>query len=139
MKSSFLQRTSEFFTTRPSLLFLFDGIGAFLSGILLFLLQKIFQEKIGLPVELMYSLMAAAFMMSAYSITCYRHNQPYRPVHFLVIACLNGIYFLTLLSLFLIYGTKLHEVLQVCFLLESIVIGLLMYWEVKIANQQNNK
>jgi hypothetical protein len=133
MKSSFLQWPSKLFVTRPSLLFLFDGIGAFLSGILLFFLHKIFRKQIGLPNQLVYSLIAAAFVLSAYSITCYQLLKQYRPIYFLLIACSNGIYVLTLLTLLLIYGTKLYGVLQVCFLLESIVIGFLIYWEVKIA------
>jgi hypothetical protein len=132
MKPSFLKSASRFFATRPSLLFLIDGIGAFLSGILLFLLHKTFKEQSGLSNQLVYSLITVAFIMSAYSITCYRLIQHYRPVHFLLIACLNGSYILALLTLLLIYVTELHVVLQLCFFLESILIGLLLYWEVKI-------
>ena len=130
-----IQKTVHFFTDRPSRLFLLDSIGAILSAALLLLLHFVFQVTNGLPPLIVYALVAAALFLSAYSLTCSWLLRRCHARYLRVIALLNGTYLLTVCILLVLYCSRLHPILIICFILESVVLGFLIYLELKVTNQ----
>ncbi|MFN5363682.1 MAG: hypothetical protein ACK5B4_11440 [Bacteroidota bacterium] len=130
-----IQKAVHFFTDRPSRLFLLDGIGAILSAALLLLLHFVFQVTNGLPPLIVYALVAAALFLSAYSLTCSWLLRRCHARYLRVIALLNGTYLLTVCILLVLYCSRLHPILIICFILESVVLGFLIYLELKVTNQ----
>jgi hypothetical protein len=131
----FIQKAVHFFTDHPSRLFLLDGIGATLSAALLLLLHFVFQVTNGLPPLIVYALVAAALFLSAYSLTCSWLLRRCHARYLRVIALLNGTYLLTVCILLVLYCSRLHPILIICFILESVVLGFLIYLELKVTNQ----
>ena len=131
----FIQKAVHFFTDHPSRLFLLDGIGATLSAALLLLLHFVFQVTNGLPPLIVYALVAAALFLSAYSLTCSWLLRRCHARYLRVIALLNGTYLLTVWILLVLYCSRLHPILIICFILESVVLGFLIYLELKVTNQ----
>ena len=131
----FIQKAVHFFTDHPSRLFLLDGIGATLSAALLLLLHFVFQVTNGLPPLIVYALGAAALFLSAYSLTCSWLLRRCHARYLRVIALLNGTYLLTVCILLVLYCSRLHPILIICFILESVVLGFLIYLELKVTNQ----
>lgn len=130
-----IQKAVHFFTNRPSRLFLLDGIGAILSAALLLLLHFVFQVTNGLPPLIVYALVAAALFLSAYSLTCSWLLRRCHAHYLCGIALLNGMYLLTVWILLVLYCSRLHPILIICFILESVVLGFLIYLELKVTNQ----
>ena len=131
----FIQKAVHFFTDHPSRLFLLDGIGAILSAALLLLLHFVFQVTNGLPPLIVYALVAAALFLSAYSLTCSWLLRRCHARYLRVIALLNGTYLLTVCILLVLYCSRLHPILIICYILESVVLGFLIYLELKVTNQ----
>jgi hypothetical protein len=130
-----IHKAVNFFTNHPNRLFLLDGIGAILSAILLFILHFFFQVTTGLPQLIVYALVAAALFLSAYSLTCSWLLRRCHARYLRVIALLNGTYLLTVWILLVLYCSRLHPILIICFILESVVLGFLIYLELKVTNQ----
>jgi hypothetical protein len=106
-----------------------------LSAILLFILHFFFQVTTGLPQLIVYALVAAALFLSAYSLTCSWLLRRCHARYLRVIALLNGTYLLTVWILLVLYCSRLHPILIICFILESVVLGFLIYLELKVTNQ----
>jgi hypothetical protein len=130
-----IHKAVNFFTNHPNRLFLLDGIGAILSAILLFILHFFFQVTTGLPQLIVYSLIAAAIFLAAYSLSCSWLLRRCHARYLRVIALLNGTYLLTVWILLVLYCSRLHPILIICFILESVVLGFLIYLELKVTNQ----
>ena len=131
----FIQKAVHFFTDHPSRLFLLDGIGAILSAALLLLLHFVFQVTYGLPPLIVYALVAAAIFLSAYSLTCSWLLRRCHARYLRVIALLNGTYLLTVCILLVLYCSRLHPILIICFILESVVLGCLVCLELLVAKK----
>jgi hypothetical protein len=106
-----------------------------LSAILLFILHFFFQVTTGLPQLIVYSLIAAAIFLAAYSLACSWLLRRCHARYLRVIALLNGTYLLTVWILLVLYCSRLHPILIICFILESVVLGFLIYLELKVTNQ----
>lgn len=130
-----IHKAVNFFTNHPNRLFLLDGIGAILSAILLFILHFFFQVTTGLPQLIVYSLIAAAIFLAAYSLACSWLMKRYPARYLHGIAYLNGIYLLIVLMLLVQYYSRLHPFLFICFLLESLVLGCLICLEFTVAKR----
>lgn len=130
-----IQKAVHFFTDRPSRLFLLDGIGAILSAALLLILHFVFQVTNGLPPLIVYALVAAALFLSAYSLTCSWLLRRCHAHYLRGIALLNGMYLLTVWILLVLYCSRLHPILIIYFILESVVLGCLVCLELLVAKK----
>jgi hypothetical protein len=121
------------FRSRPSKLFLIDGIGAFITSFTLGIVFTNIQELIGMPKKILIPLALAAFVFFLYSISCFlfvKHN--WRP--FLkVIAITNFLYCLATAVLITLLFDQLTAAGRIYFIGEIAIIGVLIFIEISVS------
>ncbi|MBL7727921.1 MAG: hypothetical protein JNM68_09550 [Dinghuibacter sp.] len=114
---------------------LIDSCGALLSGISLLVVPQ-FENWLGIPRNLAYSLAPIPFIFCINSFLCYRYgNNKWKQLLF-VVAVANLLYCLFTL---LIASQKSSTITTagVCyFIAESIVVGILSFTELRIATRR---
>ncbi|NNF32476.1 MAG: hypothetical protein HKN68_00095 [Saprospiraceae bacterium] len=115
-------------------LFLFDGIGAIVSALLLGIVLVQFNRYIGMPSNVLYMLASVAVVLSMYSITCYiKRVKNWK-------TCLKGISILNLLycmltAMMVYYNWDQIKTLGVTyFTIEIILIIGIAVFELRIAS-----
>lgn len=129
-----LQSTIQFFSTRPRLLFLLDGLGAAATTIALLFVLRPFEQYIGMPIEILTKLSVLGFVFCVYSIGCYfflkRNWSPFLSI----IACCNLLYCVATITLLYLNYSSLTRLGMSYFLVEIVIIGLIVYIEFRVAN-----
>lgn len=126
------QKLVNGFRVQPRKLFLIDGAGALLTAAMNILLIR-FEEYIGMPVGMLYYLLAAAFTFAFFSFTCYCTNPANPSLPLKIIAIANALYCLTTLLLVLVFYERLRIIGLAYFSVEIVVITLLVGVEWTIA------
>lgn len=88
---------------RPPGIFLLDGSGALISAFSLGILLPLFQEFIGMPLEILWILAGIAALFALYSLTCYRAAGDKWKRLLTLIAIANGAYAILSLALVVIH------------------------------------
>ncbi len=108
-------------------IFLIDSLGAFLSSLFSMILVTYFEEKIGMPAGVLYSLAVMAFAYSLYSLFCFLTNK--EALFLKVILIANALYFLLVIGLIFLFYQNLTTLGLIYFVLESVVMGSLIVYE----------
>lgn len=125
--SSLLQRL----TTNPKKLFLIDGIGALVSIFFLGVVLVWLDDKIGMPINVLYILASLPIFFAIYSFCCYfLLKSNWRP-YLKGIAILNLMYCLLTIGLLFFYDHNLTFLGWTYFILELLVIVIIAGIELK--------
>jgi len=120
------------FIAMPRSIFLIDGLGAFLSGLLLLLLAY-FEDVFGMPQPVLYRLLPITALFTVYSLGCYALNPSRWPRYLVAIAVANLLYACLTGVLLVYYFTRLTTLGITYFLVEIVVIGFLAGFELWLA------
>lgn len=113
-------------------IFLIDGLGAMLSALLTGVVLTYFNEYIGMPQEVLFPFAAVACLFTVYSLSCH-FKTPANWRSFLVfIAISNTIYCLVSVGFVIYHFENLTTFGRAYFFLEIIVIGLLVFTELRL-------
>ncbi len=134
-----LQSTIQFFSTRPRLLFLLDGLGAAATTIALLFVLRPFGHYIGMPIDIVNNLSVLGFVFCVYSIGCYfllkRNWSPFLSI----IAYCNLLYCVATITLLFLNYNSLTRLGISYFILEIAIIGLIVFIEFRVANALKGK
>lgn len=122
------QKLVNGFRVQPRKLFLIDGAGALLTAAMNILLIR-FEEYIGMPVGMLYYLLAAAFTFAFFSFICYCTNPANPSLPLKIVAIANALYCLTTLLLMLVFYERLRIIGLAYFSVEIVVMTLLIGME----------
>lgn len=114
-------------------IFLFDGLGALLSALLTGVVLMYFNDSFGMPQEVLIPLAGVACLFAIYSLACH-FNAPAKWQPFLrFIAISNTIYCLVSIGFMVYHFEQLTSLGITYFVLEAVVIGTLVFIELKLA------
>lgn len=120
---------------KPRFLFLIDGIGAFATAFLLYVVLRTFNVYIGMPPHVLMNLSVIAIIFSIYSFSCFLFLKNRWKMFLIVIGIANLFYcFLTGLLVFHYYPL-LTALGVVYFSGEMLIILALVYLELKAAGK----
>ena len=115
----------------PKRIFLIDGIGAFVSAIMLGIVLIRYNDFIGMPKNVLYILAGLAGIFALYSFTNYFQLRRNWKQYLKGIAIANFLYCCLTLGCVLYYWRLLTGLGLLYFILEMIVISLLVVLELK--------
>lgn len=131
------QKLVNGFRVRPRKLLLIDGAGALFTAAMNILLIR-FEEYIGMPIGMLYYLLAAAITFAFISFACYSTNPANPSPPLKIIAIANTLYCLTTLLLVFVFYERLSIIGLIYFSAEIVVIALLIWVEWKTSNTIRN-
>ncbi|NOS55771.1 MAG: hypothetical protein HOP37_05870 [Cyclobacteriaceae bacterium] len=124
---------------KPKTIFLVDGLGAFATASILFVMQWRFQEYFGMPQEILSVLSMIAVAFAVYSISCFFFQSRNWRIFLKTIMTANLLYCCLTTGLVIYYYSTLTILGLTYFLAEISVIAGLVYIEfqtLKIGNQK---
>jgi hypothetical protein len=126
-------------TQNPKKLFLIDGLGAFLTAFILFVILRTFNEYIGMPKYILTLLSIIALVFCVYSFSCFFFLNKNRKPFLLINSIANMLYCCLTLGLIIYYFPQLTILGLTYFLLEILVIGGLVYAEIFLLQTQSSE
>ena len=117
----------------PKKIFLIDGLGAFLTAFLLFIMSRMLNEYVGMPKVILSILSTIAFFFRLYSLYCsfFLSNKRWYPfLRAIIIA--NLLYSYLTLGLVIYNYSRLTILGATYFLLEIAVISILVFLEINV-------
>lgn len=127
------------FIRKPKTIFLVDGLGAFATASILFLIQWRFQDHFGMPSEILSLLSLIAFAFAIYSISCLLFLNGNWRIFLKAIMTANLLYCCLTTGLVIDYYSTLTTVGLTYFLAEIAVIAGLFYIELQGLKLRGNK
>ena len=127
------------FIIKPKAIFLVDGLGAFATASILFLVQWKFQEYFGMPPQILSVLSIIAFAFALYSISCFLFLNMQWRIFLKTILTANLLYCCLTIGLVINYHSIVTNIGRAYFLVEVAVIAALVYIEfqtLKLGNQK---
>lgn len=124
---------------KPKTIFLVDGLGAFATASILFLVQWRFQEYFGMPREVLSLLSMIAFIFAVYSISCFLFLNKNWRIFLKAIITANLLYCCLTTGLVIFYYSTLAILGLTYFLAEIAVIVGLVYIEFQTLKIGNKK
>jgi len=123
----------RFLSSKPRWVFLLDGCGALITGILLVYLLAPFERHFGMPVEVVRPLAYVAGGFAVYSLSCWalvpkvaaRHHR----VLLSIIALANSAYCVTTLAMVFAYRARITPLGVAYFVGESLIVGAIVALE----------
>lgn len=112
--------------SNPKKLFLIDGVGAMLSAFLLAGVLPMFEDRIGLPLDMLYSLSILPFIYSLYSLSCSFFVTRNWKFFFRIIAIANLFYCCVTIVVMILFFPQLTFIGLIYFVLELIVVACLV-------------
>jgi hypothetical protein len=134
-----MPKISAQFARKPKTIFLVDGLGAFLTSSILFLMVMKFQKYLGIPSEVLFLLSVIAFVFSTYSILCLLLLKENWGIFLKAIIIANLLYCFLSTGLVIYYRSELTSVGLTYFLVEIGVIVGLVFVEFQILKLINQK
>lgn len=126
-------------TLNPKKIFLIDGMGAFVTGSILFLARWKFYEYFGMPLEILSILSITAYVFAVYSLSCFlfltKNWQPFLKS----ISIANLLYCCITMGLVFYCHSKLTTLGLTYFIAEIVVIVALVFIEVQTLMLSNLK
>lgn len=124
---------------KPKTIFLVDGLGAFSTASILFLVQWQFLEYFGMPQEILSVLSMIAVAFAVYSISCFLFLNKNWRIFLKTIMLANFLYCCLTTGLVIYYYSTLTIVGLTYFLAEIAVIAGLVYIEFQTLKMGNQK
>ena len=114
-------------------IFLFDGIGAIVSVIILAVILPAIQPVIGMPMHILYSLAIIPAIFAPYSLSCFLWIDHRNRNWLKAIICGNSFYCVLTLSLLVLYRKEITSWGILYFICEALVLAVLIWLEKNIA------
>jgi cobalamin biosynthesis protein CobD/CbiB len=124
--------------SNPRRLFLLDGLGAFLTGLLLLAIGANFEPVFGVPKRVVYPLAIIAFLFFMYSGSCFLAVKRWRP-YLTGIALANLSYCAASIAVLFYHRQHVTILGWGYFLTESAVVGSLVAIELAAVSQFGNR
>ncbi|MGJ3235773.1 hypothetical protein [Marivirga sp.] len=123
---------------RPTKIFLLDSLGALLTTILIGVVLTNFQEYIGMPLDILFTLAGVALIFCVYSISCFVFLKKNWKPFLKAIAIANLLYCLATTVLIITFYPQLTILGLLYFIGEIIVIVVLVYFEFLVWHKTKN-
>lgn len=121
----------------PQKIFLLDAIGAIITALILGIVFTTFQEYIGMPREILISLSLIAVVFCTYSFSCFFFLKSIWKPYLKAIAIANLLYCIITTVLIITLFHQLTFLGLLYFMGEIIVIGVLVYFEFSVLNNNS--
>ena len=127
---------------KPPILFLTDGIGAFITAFMLFVVLRNLDDYFTMPSTILAFLSGCAALLFIYSSMCFFLLKSNYKKFIRIIIIANALYCFLTLTLLIIYYSSLKHLDIIYFVGEIIIVSLLVFVEYKtlrlISNENNN-
>jgi len=134
-----IKSTADYFSRNPGTLFLLDGFGAALTTFSLFFVLRHYYDYFGMPVNILTYLSVIGFIYCAYSTSCYLLLKDCWTPYLRTIGIANFLYCILTMTLLYTYYNGLTRIGLTYFLAEILIIVLLVYIELRVANMLRAK
>lgn len=126
-------------TLKPKIVFLIDGLGAFLTVLFLNSILKTFNEYFGMPLKTLTLLSIIALIFAIYSLSCFvfSDNNSQKLLRPIIVA--NLTYCILTIGLVIYFYSKLTTVCISYFVGEILIISGLIYIEIKTLKVCNQR
>jgi hypothetical protein len=128
-----MNRMVKYFTEKPRVLFLIDGLGALTTAFFLFVLMREFNSYFGMPEAVLTNLAVIAFCFCLYSMACFLFLKGSKAIFMRLIGIANLLYCVLTLGLVIQNFSLLTGVAIVYFISEMFIICTLGYIELLVA------
>lgn len=123
----------------PRRMFLIDGLGALVSAFFLGCILVRWEKMFGMPVFVLNYLAIAAVFLAVFSVTCFVRT-PKKPRFYLrFIAVVNFVYCCISAVCVIVYFDYLTVSGVLYFVGEIVILGLLIFTELKVAGGERGK
>lgn len=126
------------FSEQPKKLFLLDGFGALSTSILIGVVLTQLSSLIGLTKIILFQLAVIAILFALYSFSCYLFLKQVKPVLLKIIGYANLLYCGLTFLIILFNYRQLQPLGYVYFFAEVVIIFILSYIELLVANNLKN-
>ena len=123
---------------QPKAIFLIDGLGAFLSAAMLFIIFKFFVGAFGLDANILRLLSAIAFVMSCFSLAVYFLVKDNLPFLLRTIGIINLVYCFLTVAIAFIHFSQIIILAVIYFFVELVLIVFLAILELKTGSVVKN-
>lgn len=129
--SGHIKKNIKGLTLKPKIVFLIDGLGAFLTALFLNIILKTFNEYFGMPLKTLTLLSIIALIFAIYSLSCFvfSDNNLQRLLRPIIVA--NLTYCILTIGFVINFYSKLTTVGVSYFVGEILIISGLIYIEIK--------
>ena len=134
-----VQNTIDYFSRKPRTLFLIDGLGAFVTALLLLGFVRQFDAFFGIPKSEVTCLALIAVCFCIYSTTCYFLLKRGLSSFMRFIAIVNLLYCTLTIGLLIKNASTVTILGTTYFLIEIVIICGLSYIELNVAKRINDK
>lgn len=128
-----LQKLVSYFQAKPQMLFVVDGFGALLSGVLQVLVFILFERNNLVPSEFEISLMAMPFLFVLVDIVFFFISTKNVSRYIRLIAVLNGMFVLYSASFLILFFNELYILTFVYLVVELIIVLCIVLFELMLA------
>lgn len=135
----YIKSIIDYFSGKPGTLFLLDGLGAALTAFSLFFVLRNNYDYFGMPANILAYLSLIGLVYCAYSMTCYFLLKNFWTRYLRIIAFSNFLYCILTMTLICAYYNDLTRIGLTYFLAEILIIVLLVYIELGVANMLRSK
>ena len=132
---SLINKLINYLIKKPRTLFLIDSLGAILTGFILFVIMRQFNEYIGMPKIVLTYLSFMAICFCIYSAACFLFLKERWTPFVRLIGVANLLYCALTIGLLIKYCSLLTTIGIVYFLIEIVIIFLLTYVELNVATK----
>lgn len=131
----YIKSTIDYFSRKPRTLFLLDGLGAALTTFSLFFILRHYSVYFGMPAPILTYLSVIGLVYCVYSMSCYFLLKDYWTPYLRIIGISNFLYCILTMTLLYSYYNGLTRIGLAYFLAEMLIIALLVYVEIRVANR----
>lgn len=129
-----IKSTIDYFSRNPKTLFLIDGLGAALTTFSLFFVLRPYHNYFGMPINILAYLSIIGLIYCAYSVSCYFLLKTFWSSSLRIIGISNLLYAISTIVLLCSYYNDLTRIGLSYFLAEILIIVLLVYVELRVAD-----
>lgn len=134
-----IKSTIDYFSRKPRILFLVDGLGAVLTTFSLFFVLRPYYDYFGMPTNILTYLSVIGLVYYAYSISCFFLIKNDWTPYLRIIGISNFLYCILTMSLLYSYYPSLTQLALTYFLAEILIIVTLVYIELSVDNRLRTK
>jgi len=134
-----IKSTIDYFSGKPGTLFLLDGLGAAGTTFFLFFVLRHYYDYFGMPANILTYLSVIGLVYCAYSMSCYFLLKDSWTPYLRIIGIGNFLYCILTLTFLNTYYNGLTRPGVAYFLAEILIILLLVYIELRVANRLSTR
>lgn len=134
-----IKSTIDYFSRKPKTLFLVDGLGAVLTTFFLFFVLRPYYDYFGMSANILTYLSVIGLVYCAFSISCFFLLKKDWSPYLRIIGISNFLYCILTMNLLYAYYNGLTLIGLTYFLAEILVIIILAFIELSVANRLRTK